>query len=230
LVFYPPQPAEIRKSWNILLEKWGHQPTTLSGSLESIYEEQRERRRENFKVLVEEVAKTAGFRGSASFQTCLYRYEYEWGRGLQLILKAVEEEGPLAEIKLQPAALVSMVPFHFFPPSESHKFIIHDRLSHPGDLRVLKRRRLCLYTDPNARPEGISREIVDEIALVPESRQTGDIICGLEGESRNFVLRPITGHEVSKEVGTNQHFALVGMCYRPGRNYSKSACESLILQ
>ena len=154
----------------------------------------------------------------------------EWDRGLQLILKAVEEEGPLAEIKLHPTALIPTVPFHFFPPSEGHEFIIYDRLSDPGDLRVLEGRKLCLYTDPNARPEGIRREIADEIALVPKLTQTGDIICGLDGELRNFVLGPITGHEVSKEVGTNQHFALVGMCYRPGRNYSKSVCESLILQ
>jgi hypothetical protein len=198
--------AEIRKSWAILLANSVHRPK-ISDDEERSYEKFFKKRRESFEVIVNEVAKVAGFQGSLSFRTGLNHYEHEWSEGLERMLISIEKE----EIKLHPTALASAVPFHFFRHGSNFDFHPSD----PGKLQVLEGRRLCV------------KQITDNIALVPESTQTGDIICGFDGESRMFVLRPITG---SKEEGTTQCFALVGMCYCSRVYYSSSAGETIILQ
>ena len=142
------------------------------------------------------------------------------------MLMSIKKEGPHAKIKLHPTALVCAVSFRFSRSTSN----IHFRSSDPGKLQVLKGRRLCLYTDSNAGQEGCGRKITDNIVLAPESTQTGDIICGFDGESRMFVLRPITSHEISKEEGTTQCFALVGMSYCSRSYYSSLAGETFILQ
>jgi hypothetical protein len=217
--------AEIRKSWTILLADSGYQPK-ISPHEES-YKESYKRRSKCFEVLVDEVAKVAGLQGSLAFRTSLTRCENNWNDELQSILYSAKEEGPHAEIKLHPTALVSAVPFHFFPSIWIGRY---RHRSHQGDLRVLEGRRLCLYADSNAGQGGHGRQITDNIALVPESTQTGDFICSFDGESRMFVLRPITGHEISKKEGTTQCFALVGMCYCSRSYYSSSVRETFILQ
>ena len=151
--------AEIGRSWNILFDKWKYKRETLCVSSKWDYDEDRKRIRADFEAMLEEVAEAAGFQGSASFQTCFYRYEYEWDKGLDKMVQAYVEEVPRAgiKIKLHPAAPASTAPFHFFPPNGRGK--LYRRISDPAELRVLEGRRLCLYTEPNARSEEISREI-----------------------------------------------------------------------
>ncbi|RFU34236.1 hypothetical protein B7463_g2103, partial [Scytalidium lignicola] len=102
---------EIKKSWATLLGDSEHQ--TLSFYSEKIFK----RGSEKFGALVEEVAKAAGFQGSSLFRAYFKKYDLDWHEGLQKISQSVKSEGSLGEIKLHPTALVSALPFEFFPPN-----------------------------------------------------------------------------------------------------------------
>jgi hypothetical protein len=121
------------------------------------------------------------------------------------------KEEPHSKIMPHPLALIFGIPFalagnipYFRGPLEA--------------LQVLEGERLCLVE----RLSGAQKMESDQIALVPQWVQAGDLICGLNGESSRMVFHPIKSSGFSEEESVNDYFTFVGMCYHRGFSGSAS--------
>jgi hypothetical protein len=76
-------------------------------------------------------------------------------------------------------------------------------------LRVVEGRRLCLYTRYNKEYDKGEYHV----ALVPQSTQRGDLICGLNGDARYFAFKEVAAEGVGGVEDGSAVCNLVGMSY-----------------
>jgi hypothetical protein len=125
-----------------------------------------------------------------------------------------------SQILINPFALLFALPFEFSLAGERLALLREQ-------LRVVEGRRLCLYTWYNAKHnKGEYR-----IALVPQSTQRGDLICGLNGDSRHFAFREVAADRGGVVDDGSTVCNLVGMsCIENLYNDYKGLRTRLVLQ
>jgi hypothetical protein len=209
---------DIRRSWSRILNTRHH---SVGVDWRGKYRKGRNKHKKSFEMLVEEAAEAAGLQNSPSFRTRLHLYRDHFEESLLDLLP------PGRDATNMPHALALLfgIPFYLGDtpklgdiPGPTHFRMLQDALS------VLEGKRLCLVE----RSSSANMES-DQIALVPQWAQTGDLICVL-GDWHKVLVRPIESSLSSEKESANEHVTLVGTCYQASLRGSSSTCKTFFVQ